>query len=207
MGNIIRAKVLIEGNRPLLWHHFGPDALPLEKQERTGVAGHDPEEWRKTVLVTKDGQLYVEPTYIFGCIRDGAKFTKKGKGSVQSAVAATLQVTDERVLVNRYFPGFPNGHIFDPIKEPPPIADPAQPVFMHISSVRNPSTRARNVRYRIAASSGWQAAFNLLWDKTVVSRGEMEAILHDAGVLTGLGDGRSIGFGRFQVCSVEYTEQ
>lgn len=207
MGNIVRVKVTIKGERPLLWHHFGPDALPLEKGERTGVAGHDPEEWRKTVLVTKEGQLYIEPTYIFGCIRDGAKYTKKGKGSIQSAVAATLQVTDDRVLTDRHFPGFPNGHAFDVAKEPPPPTDPTLPVFTYISSVRNPSTKARNVRYRIAASSGWQLTFGLLWDKTIVSRGEMEAVLRDAGVLTGLGDGRTIGFGRFQVCSVEYIEQ
>ena len=36
--NIMQAKVKIKGVRPLLWHHFGPDALPLERQEKTGVA-------------------------------------------------------------------------------------------------------------------------------------------------------------------------
>jgi hypothetical protein len=40
---------------------------------------------------------------------------------------------------------------------------------------------------------------HLQWDKTIVSRGEMEAVCRDAGKLVGLGDGRSIGFGRFQV--------
>jgi len=39
MSNILQAKVRIKGTRPLFWHKFGPDALPLEKQERTGVAG------------------------------------------------------------------------------------------------------------------------------------------------------------------------
>ena len=63
------AMVKIKGTRSLLWHHFGPDALPLEKQERTGVAGNDPEEWKKTYLVTKDKQLYLDPSYIFACIR------------------------------------------------------------------------------------------------------------------------------------------
>lgn len=70
---------------------------------------------------------------------------------------------------------------------------------MHIASVRNPSTKARNIRYRVAASAGWKLSFNLLWDKTIVSRGEMEAVCRDAGVLVGLGDGRSIGFGRFEI--------
>jgi len=38
------AEVSIEGLRPLLFHVFGPEALPLEKQERTDVTGNDPEE-------------------------------------------------------------------------------------------------------------------------------------------------------------------
>lgn len=59
IGNLLTAKVQIEGTRPLLWHHFGIDAIPLEKQERSGVSGNDPEEWRKTVLMTSDRQLYL----------------------------------------------------------------------------------------------------------------------------------------------------
>ena len=194
MGNILRAEVKVKGVRPLLWHAFGPESIPLEKGERTGVAGNDPEEWRKTVLMTKDRQLYLQPTYAFGCIRDAAKYTKKGKGSIQSAVAATLQVTDDRILIDRFVP-------------PEPITtDLDEPVYMYVSSVRNPSTKARNVRYRIAAGAGWLAEFNLLWDKTIVSRGEIESVLRDAGTLVGLGDGRSIGFGRFSIESFTVSE-
>ena len=194
MSNIITARISIRGIRPILWHAFGPDSIPLEKQERTGVAGHDPEEWRKTVLMTEARQLYVLPTYIFGCLRDGAKYTKRSKGSIQPALAATLQVTDDVILVDRFVP-------------PEPITrDRMQPVYMDISSVRNHSTKARNVRYRVAAATGWSLTFGILWDKTVVSRGELEAVARDAGQLTGLGDGRSIGFGRFAVESFVVSE-
>lgn len=199
MSNIVRAKALIKGVRPLLLHHFGPDALPLEKQEKTGVAGNDPEEWRKTALVTKEGQLYVEPSYVFGMIRDAAKYTKKGKGSIQSAVSATLQVVDGRVLIDRHFPDFPNGHAFDVKTATAPPQDPDAPVYLDVRSVRNPSTKGRNVRYRVAASLGWSLSFTILFDKTVVSRAEMQAVLNDAGVLVGIADGRGIGFGRFTV--------
>ena len=191
MSNIIRATVTIKGTRPILWHHFGPDAIPLEKQERSGVAGNDPEEWRKTVLMTKDRQLYVEPTYIFGMCRDAAKYTKKGRGSIQTAVAATLQVAEERVLVDRFVP-----------EEPIPT-DPEEPVYLDVRSVKNPATKGRNVRYRVAASSGWATTFTLIFDRTVVSRAEMEAVLRDAGTLVGLADGRTVGFGRFTVESFE----
>lgn len=194
MPNIIKATVSITGLRPLLWHHFGPDAIPLEKQERTGVAGNDPEEWKKSVLMTAERQLYILPTYVFGCLRNAAKFTKKGKGSIQSDVSATLQVTDDIILVDRFVPDVPVHNAR------------TEPVYIDISSVKNPATKARNVRYRVAASSGWKLSFNLLWDKTIVNRSQMEAVVNDAGVLVGLGDGRSIGFGRFELNKFEVKE-
>jgi hypothetical protein len=40
---------------PLLWNHFGTDALPLEKRAKTGVAGNDPDEWRRKVLCANNG--------------------------------------------------------------------------------------------------------------------------------------------------------
>lgn len=194
MGNILKARVTIKGIRPLLWHRFGPEALPLEKQERTGVAGNDPEEWKSTVLYTEDRQLYIEPTYVFATIRDGARYTKKGRGSIQPMVVATLQVVDDRVLTDRYMP------------EDIPTTDFAQPVYLDVRGVRNPTSKARNVRYRVAASTGWQASFSLLWDKTIVSRGEMEAAIIDAGRFCGIGDGRSIGFGRFDVACFDVAD-
>ncbi len=201
----VRATITVKGTRPLWWHWFGPDAIPLDKrQEKTGVPGNDPEEWRRSVLVTKDGQLYIEPTYVFGMVKDAAKYTKKGRvGSLQKPVAATLQVTDDRILVDRWLPSFPNGHVCDPKAVPVPPTDSEQPVYLDIRSVVNPSTRGRNVRYRVAAAPGWGLKFNLEWDSTIVSRSEMEAVIIDGGKLTGLGNGRTIGMGRFTVESFD----
>ena len=193
MSNILTATVLVQGTRPLIWHAFGPDAMPLEKREKTGVAGNDPEEWRRTVLVLPNRQLYLKPTYIFGCLRDGAKHTPRKRGTLQPLVAATLQVADDIVPIDRFLPD-----------EPLPT-DPTLPVYLDICGVKNPATKSRNVRYRVAASPGWHAEFNLMWDKTIVARGEMEAVAIDAGRFVGLGDGRSIGMGRFQV--VEFAVQ
>lgn len=187
IGNTLYARITISGLRPILWHTFGPDALPLERQERSGVAGNDPDEWRKTVLMTDARQLYVRPTYVFAALRDGARYTRKSKGSLQPFVAATLQVLDERILLDRYVP-------------PEPIpTDPLAPVYLDIQSVRNPATKARNVRYRIAAAASWKAHFQVMWDRTIVSREQLEAVAHDTGRLIGIGDGRAIGYGRFAV--------
>ena len=130
MSNIIKARLTIKGIRPLLLHHFGPGSMgDGGRQERTGTAGNNPQEWRKGALITKQGQLYVETTYAFGMLRDAAKHTKRGKGSIQSAVAATLQIEDERILVNRFYPGYPNGKDFDINKVEPPERGPELPVY------------------------------------------------------------------------------
>jgi hypothetical protein len=157
------------------------------------VAGNDPEEWKRTVLVTAERQLYLEPSYVFATVRDGSSYTKKGRGSIQKAVVATLQVVDDRILVDRYLPEEPE-------------ANPELPVYIDVRMVRNPSTKARNVRYRIAAAKGWQTSFELLWDKTIVSRAEMEAAVRDAGKLCGLSNGRNIGFGRFDIVSFQVAD-
>lgn len=201
-GNIITACITIQGVRPILWHRFGPEAIPLQKQEKTGVAGNDPEEWRKTVLVAKDGQLYVEPSYIFGTLRDGARYTKRGRGSAQSHLVATLQVVDDRIYFDRFIPGMVDGKLPDVL-----TGDPDAPVYLDVRSVKNPTTKARNVRYRVAASQGWRSTFRITWDKTVISRNEMESIVLDAGKLVGLGDARSIGFGRFDLVSFVIVEE
>jgi hypothetical protein len=193
-GNILSAKVKIKGKRQLLWHHFGEHALPLQKGEREGVPGNNPSEWQKTVLVTEKRQLYIQPQAVFGCVRDGAKFTRKGRTSIMPAVAATLQIGDDRVLIDRFLPR----------GEPP--KDPRKPVYLDVRSVVNPSTSARNVRYRVAASPGWNCSFTLIWDRTVVSRSEMECAVRDAGRLVGLGDGRGLGMGRFDVLQFDVHE-
>jgi hypothetical protein len=195
MSNILIAQVQIGGTRPLLWHAFTPEAIPVSgKRERTGVAGNDPDEWKKTVLTTPERQLYLPSTAVFGCLRDAARFTRKGRGTVQSALVATLRVTDDHILVDRFLP-----------PEPLPTSEQT-PVYLHVSSVRNPATKARNVRYRVAANAGWQASFCVRWDRTVLSRGELEAVLIDGGRLVGIGSGRQIGFGRFEVRSFEAQE-
>lgn len=194
MGSVLTATITIKGTRPMLWHHFGPDAIPLEKQERTGVAGNDPEEWRKTVLMTAKRQLYIKPSYVFGTIRDGAKHTSRKRGTLQPFVSATLQVMNEVILIDRFVPD-----------EPIPT-DPTELVYLDIQSVKNPATRARNVRYRVAASVGWSCSFNIQWDKTIVSRSEMEAAVIDAGRFVGLSDGRTIGYGRFTVEGFSVSE-
>lgn len=193
MANMVKATVRIRGTRPHLWNHFSVDMLApaTGRPDRTGgSAGNNPDEWQRSHLARPDGRLYDEPTYIFGCIREGAKHTKKGRGSIQPVVSATLQVLDDEIVFNRSMP--------DTLTQ-----DRAQPVYLDVRGVNNPKTRAKNARYRVAASPGWETEFHIMWDRTLVSTNEMRAVLNDAGALVGIGDGRAIGFGRFEVIGFE----
>ena len=200
MSNLIEAAVTIRGTRPFLWHHFGPEAIPLQRQEHQGVAGNNPHEWLTTVCMTAERQLFIPNTYLFGCIRDAAAYIKRGR-RFQLEVTSTLQIFDDSVLVaDRFVPEQPT-HVYEG-KQPNALPE----VYVYVTGVRNPATGARNIRYRIASTPGWQCSFKLLWDKTVVSRELMQSICLDAGRLVGLGDGRRIGFGRFDVQCFEYPD-
>jgi len=183
---LMYANVTVEGTKDLFFHIFTTETLSLERRERTGVAGNDPEEWKRTYTADENGQLYVNPSYVFGCMREAAKHTKSGRGSIQSKLSATLQVLSNRIVFDRYMP--------EEITQ-----DENEPVYLDVRSVRNPSTKGRNVRYRVALSPGWQTSFEIIWDNTLVATHQIEAVLHDAGMLVGLADGRSIGYGRFEV--------
>ncbi len=186
--SIVKAKISIIGKRPLLFHRFSMEAIPLGRKALAGVAGNNPDEWKSTVLKTTNNQLYVEGSYIFGSLRDGARHTKQGKGSMQPKLVATLCVMEEEIYIDRYLP-----------EEKDLTQDKTAPVYLDVRSVVNPASRGRNVRYRIAASTGWKAEFTIEFDNTIVFTPVMEAIVRDAGSFAGLGDGRKIGFGRFDL--------
>lgn len=201
--NIVRAHVSIQGTRPLWQHRFGSDALPIEPQEKSGVAGNNPEEWRKTCMIDAQGRPFVYDTYLFATIRDGGRYIKQGRSNLVRAIAATLQILEDAIIVtNRFWPEYENGDNktpFDPNLANSPPDNPDAPLYLDIRGVRNPSTRNRNIRYRVALSTGWEISFNIQFDKSIVSREQMHSAIIQAGELVGLGSGRAIGKGRFQV--------
>ena len=192
-----RAKVQIRGIKPILFHAFSEKSIPLDgRTEKSGVSGNNPEEWKNTVLMDEKRQLYVPNNYIFGCIKNGAKYTKEGRGSIQIKVAASLQIEEDKIFFKDKF--VPEEDVLN--------KDLTAPVYLYVCSVNNPNTKGRNIRYRIAASPGWELTFHIEWDGTLVNPAKMNQCLIDGGRLVGLGDGRSIGFGRFEVDSFALEE-
>lgn len=182
------ANVKVRGTRPFIFNRFTEKSIPLphEKKEQQGVAGKNPEEWRETFTATKEGQLYIDGSYIHRCLLNATKFTKRG---LQAQLAATLETVDEHIYFdNRHLPEL-NSITRNPIDD----------VYIDVRSVRMQRTSARHIRYRLAACEGWELSFSIIWEATIVSKELMESVCHDAGVLVGIGDNRMNGFGRFRV--------
>lgn len=193
--SLMVSKVKIRGTRKFLYHVFTEDTLSLERKKLTGVAGNNPEEWKKTYTADENGQLYIKPTYIFGCLREASRYTKDGRISIQPKLSASLQVLNHRIYFNRFLP-----------KLESITRDENEPVYLDVSAVNIPRSKAKNIRYRLALSPGWETEFEFLWDNSLVSDFNMMTVIFDAGKLIGLGDGRTIGNGRFEILSVETEE-
>jgi hypothetical protein len=210
MSNIITAKVEVVGKRSLFFHPFGEDSIPREKQEQTGVAGNDPWTWGKTTPCTSEGQLFILPTYVFASTREGGYHIKAKGGNLKKLVIATMQVVDEIILVDRFLPPAALAFVQSRGREGDPLEvltrDITQPVYLDVRGGKNPTTKKGMVIYRVAASPGWHLSFTLEWDKTVMSRDQLHSALIDAGNLEGIGNGRKIGMGRFNIVSFQVSE-
>lgn len=133
-------------------------------------------------------------------MKNAAVYTKSGRGSIQNALCSTLVILSDNILIERFIPGF-NGHLPDEMPE-----DFTLPVYLDVRSSVNPTTKGRNIRYRVAMSPGYELNFRVQWDKTIISRNQMEAVCIDAGKLVGIGSGRKIGMGRFDVKTFQIIE-
>jgi hypothetical protein len=132
---------------------------------------------------------------MFRARQETARSAKARKSTYISRVSATLQIPEDRIyLPNRYLP-----EDLD--------TDPIMPVYLDIRGVRNPTTKGLNIRYRVACSPGWECGFTLMFDCTVVPSEIIQAILYDAGRLAGIGNGRNIGMGRFEVIKFGLIEE
>jgi hypothetical protein len=184
----ISATIRIQGIKPLLFHTFPLDTLDAGKAKK-GTTGNNNEEWHNTVLMDEDRKLYVYGSYLRGCIVSGGKHIKVGKGNISKKVGASLEIVGERIYL-------------DDLKVP---ADKdltrltTDPVYLDVRSVVNPMTKGRNLRYRIAAKEGWTLSATISWNDYIVSKENMKQCVENGGLFDGIGDGRAIGFGKFNL--------
>jgi len=189
------AKVEIEGTKPLIFHRFNIESLQELSKPKSGSAGNDPEEWKMSFF-HDDLKLYIPGSYIFSALKNGSVNTKAGRGTIQKTWISAVQVDDEKIYLNYpLFKGWEEMTLADIPK------DPINKVYVDIRMVSNPNTKGKNIRYRLACNIGWKINFSLTINDSLVSKAQVEKVINDTGMLQGLCDGRTLGYGRFKVNS------
>lgn len=192
--------VKITGVKSFLFHKFNIEVLQQLSKVKTGSAGNDPEEW-KTSFFHNDGKLYIPSSYINSALKNGSVNTKAGRGTLQKSWISAVQVEEEMIYFNREI--FPNWEETT-IEEAP--KDSTNPVYVDIRMVANPNTKGRNVRYRLALSPGWELNFHLIIDDEILSMAQVKKVIQDTGKLQGIADGRTLGYGRFELDEFEIMD-
>jgi hypothetical protein len=193
--------VEVMGIRPILFHAFKIEAISALSKVKSGSAGNDPEEWKRTVL-ERDDQLYIPASYWHSCLKEGAKYTKAGRGSIQKSFTSGMTMKSEISLLNCFLPKGWQEMTSDQM-----VTDSSQDVYLDIRGVMNPNSKGRNIRYRIACREGWKTELEFLFDETIVSQSQIKKIVEDSGKIAGVGDGRVLGYGRFKTLSLKITDE
>lgn len=193
----MKVKASIRGIKPFLFHKFNIEALTDTRKPKEGSAGNNAEEWKNSFF-HNDGSLYIPSSYIMSALKNGAVNTKAGRGTIQKTWISAINIEEEIVIFNRQMW---DGWINTDIKDAP--KDSSKDVYVDIRMVSNPNTKGKNVRYRLAMSKGWECAFTLEVDESLISFAQVKKVIEDTGKLQGIADGRTLGYGRFEVVSIE----
>lgn|SRR5574338_863575 len=193
------ATVKIVGNKPLFFHKFNVEVLTNMAKPKSGSSGNNPEEW-KVSFFHDDGKLYIPDTYIFATLKNASVHTKIGRGSIQKNWISGVTVETPKIYLGReMFKGWENC-------EPKDLPTSSNlPVYIDIRMVANPNTKGRNVRYRVALSPGWEAEFVLQIDHSILSKQQVTKVVEDGGKFLGIADGRTLGYGRYDVEYVNFS--
>jgi hypothetical protein len=174
---IQQAQVTIQGTEPLLWQPDEPHAsLSYERPE--------PDAHSHTILVDEaTQQLYFPSTAIVACAREAARTVNRAQRPQMIALAESLSVLQERLIIERSVPESP-------------IPDSLRRVSRLAEGMPRKVTRAGDDR---VAAEEWHMRFRIQWEQTIANYHEVWALLDYMGKLTGIGGERRLGYGRFVV--------
>ena len=191
-------KFSIRGITPLLFHKFSIEVLSGKSRVKSGTTGNDPEEWKTTIW--NDGkQLYLPGFYFFSALFAGGSYVKVGRGTIAKKLAGCMRVLTDKAYLNRELPDE-----LDKLETEKMSLDSGQPVYLDVRGVKNPATKGRNVRYRLALKQGWECSIEVEFDDTIISKDDMRRCIEAAGKFSGVGDARLIGHGRFEITELTF---
>lgn len=194
---MLKIYVEIIGTKSLLFHKFNLDAITAITKAKSGNKGNDSEEWKNSFFEKKN-KIYIPSSYLLAAFRNGAINTKLGRGSIQKTWVSAANIEEEIVFSNRsIWDNWQESTIENVPKES------TSPVYIDIRAINNPNTKGKNIRYRVALSPGWEFKFTLLIDDNLISLAHAKKVIEDTGKLQGLCDGRTLGYGRFDVLNIQ----
>ena len=191
--------VKIKGVKPFLFHKFNIECLQDTQKPKSGSIGNDPYEWMNTFFHDQN-KLYMPGTYMMSTLNNGSVHTKVGRGTLKKTWMSAIQIDNEKIYFNRSIPeGWEEWKVEDF------ILDSSKDVYIDVRMVQNPNTKGRNVRYRLAMSPGWECEFSLICDPSLLSKENIEKVIRDTGKMQGIADGRTLGYGRYQVEDIKFS--
>jgi hypothetical protein len=167
---IIRVKLKSDG--PLLMH-----ALPQVHEEKIRDTGkeYDPkEEVEKSLYRDKEGKIYFPSRWIKGCLESAAKGVKKGRVNLKSKIIQAVSIHPSQIY---------------PIKLSDYEIDQQYVRLMG----RNLILRSR------PKFDEWEIDFEIHHDEEIIGAADIKKLLERGGKFIGIGDGRKIGYGRFEI--------
>ena len=181
-------KVCIEGISPLLMHgsqNVGMDGDTGKKKGGNALLG-DKNEWKKTIYFDENIGVYVPAINIEASLIEGAKQYKIGRGSATKYVKSGVFITDNELQLKV------DGNTIKSLDE----------VEVDQRTVKNPSTKGRNMRYR-AIFKMWSTEFTIMVSSDdYISEDLLKNIIDYSGMYVGVCDFRP-RFGRFKVTKFE----
>jgi len=181
-------KIKIEGLSPLL--HHGSQAVGMDEESTKKKGGNallgDCDEWKKTIYYDEDNGVYLPSINLEATFIEGAKQFKVGRGSASKYFKSGVFIQDF------ICPLYVNGKIIMDLND----------VEIDKRTVKNPSTKGRNMRYR-AIFKNWSSEIIInVNSDDYVSDKMLKEVIEYSGLFVGVCDFRP-RFGRFKLTSFE----
>ena len=162
---------------------------PKTKKKGGFALQGDPDEWKKTIYFNREVGIFLPAISFEACMKNAAKQFK-----ISGRATATKYIESGFFCIDEHLPFLVDG-------KPITSLDDSR-IKIDKRTVKNPSTRGRNVRYR-AKFDSWSSTFRVIVTADdYISEELLVEIIRYGGSYIGVGDYRP-RFGRFQLVSLK----
>lgn len=182
-------KAKIKSICPMLHHgaqSVGMESTTVKKKKGGNALVGDPNEWKKTIYYNEENGVYLPAINVEASMIIASKQFKLGRGTVSKYFKSGVFITED------YLPFYVKGKTITDLNE----------IEIDKRTVKNPSTRGRNMRYR-AIFREWESEFKIMVTaEDYIDRELLKEVISYAGMFVAVGDYRP-RFGRFQLVELK----